>query len=391
MTLVPPGATIGFLGGGQLGRMTALAARSMGYRIHVLDPDPACATAPVADRCVAAPFDDVEAARELARHCQVITLEIEQIATTVLDAAREYAPTRPSSSLIGMVQDRATQKAWLVKNGFPVGRYRAVNSPADIADAVRSFGPSIVKTCRGGYDGRGQARVDASTDVEGAWVAIGSRPSVAEQTLSLAAEVSIMVARRPSGDVMTFPAALNHHERLALSWSVIPAPLPPEILARVTEIGRGIAESTALEGLIGVEMFVTTDGELLVNELAPRPHNSYHASERGCVTGQFEQLTRAVCDLPLGDTRTVRPAAIVNIFGDLWQSGREPDFARALEDSAVRLHLYGKPGPRPGRKMGHFSAVGDSPMGALDAVRTAARAAGVLTEDVPATVRALIG
>lgn len=391
MTIVPPGATIGFLGGGQLGRMTALAARAMGYRIHVLDPDPACAASPVADRCVAAPFDDVEAARELARHCHVVTLEIEQIATAVLDAAREYVPTRPSSALIGMVQDRATQKAWLVENGFPVAKYRAVNAPADIADAVRAFGPSIVKTCRGGYDGRGQVRVDSTTEVERAWAAVGAKPSVAEQTLSLAAEISVMVARRPSGEIATYPAALNHHERLALSWSVIPAPLPPEILGRATGIGRGIAECTSLEGLICVEMFVTADGALLVNELAPRPHNSYHASERGCVTGQFEQLTRAVCNLPLGDTRVVRPAAIVNIFGDLWQAGRQPDFAGALADASVRLHLYGKPGARPGRKMGHFSAIGDSPMGVLETVRAAARASGASTEDVPATVRALIG
>lgn len=389
MTRIPPGSVIGILGGGQLGRMTALAARAMGYRIHVLDPDAHCSTAPVADRCVPAPFDDVEAARELARHCSVVTLEIEQIATTVLDAAREYAPTRPSSTLIGMIQDRASQKEWLARSGFPIGAWRPVSGPADVAAAVRDFGPSIVKTTRGGYDGRGQARVQGEAEAEQAWADIGRRAAVAEKTLSLAAEISVMVARRPSGETMVYPAALNHHERLALSWSVIPAPLPPEILGRAREIGESLAASAALEGLLGIEMFLTTDGDLLVNELAPRPHNSYHASERACATSQFEQLTRAVCDLPLGSTRVVTPAAIVNIFGDLWSAG-EPDFAAALEDAEVRLHLYGKPGPRPARKMGHFSAIGDSPVTALQRVREAAARSGAETEDLPASVRALI-
>jgi 5-(carboxyamino)imidazole ribonucleotide synthase len=390
MTRIPPGATIGILGGGQLGRMTALAARSMGYRIHVLDPDPHCSAAPVADRVVAAPFDDVEAARELARHCAVITLEIEQIATAVLDAAAESAPTRPGATLIGMVQDRARQKEWLARNGFPVGQWRGVNAATDIASATREFGPIIVKTCRGGYDGRGQVRVGASGEAADAWRAVAERPSVAEQTLSLAAELSVMVARSPSGEQVMYPAALNHHERLALSWSVIPAPRPPKILARANEIARGIAECARLEGLIGVELFLTTDGDVLVNELAPRPHNSYHASERACVAGQFEQLTRAVCDLPLGDVAVVRPGAIVNIFGDLWRDGHDPDFANALTDPAVRLHLYGKPGPRPARKMGHLSAVGDSPVDALRRVRDAAARIGAVTEDIPESVRAFL-
>jgi 5-(carboxyamino)imidazole ribonucleotide synthase len=390
MTVIAPGATIGMLGGGQLGRMTALAARAMGYRMHVLDPDSSCAAAPVCDRVVAASFDDAEAARELARHCQVVTLEIEQIATAVMDAAGEYAPVRPSASVVGMVQDRARQKAWLTRHGFPVGRYRAIDGDGQVAEAFRALGPLIVKTCRGGYDGRGQARVQNADDSATAWSSLGRRPAVAEQALALAAELSVMVARRPNGEMAVYPPALNHHERLALSWSVIPAPLPPEILRRATEIGRGIAEATLLEGLLGIEMFLTMEGQLLVNELAPRPHNSYHASERACVTGQFEQLTRAVCDLPLGDVAVIAPAAIVNVFGDLWRNGREPEFAAALGDGAVRLHLYGKPGPRPARKMGHLSAVGSSPLDALARARAAAGGIGAATEDVPDSVRRLI-
>lgn len=386
MTVIPPGATIGFLGGGQLGRMTALAARSMGYRVHVLDPDANCSAAPVADRCVAARFDDVEAARELARHCDVITLEIEQIATYALNAAREYAPTRPGAHVIGIVQDRARQKEWLVRHGFPVGPFRNVLGPEDIAAAAREFEHIIVKSCHGGYDGRSQTRVSDEAHAQESWAALGKQRSIAEKTLSLAGEMSVMVARRPGGETVVYPAALNHHEGGVLAWSVLPAPVPQRLVDHATEIGRGIAETLGVEGLIAVELFITTDGELLVNELAPRPHNSYHASERACVTGQFEQLTRAVCDLPLGDPGVIRPGAIVNLFGDIWNDGREPDFASTLTDTTVRVHLYGKAGARPGRKMGHISALGATPFDALATARAAARRVGAETEDVPGTV-----
>lgn len=389
MTVIAPGSTIGILGGGQLGRMTALAARAMGYRIHVLDPDPNCSAAPVADRCVAAAFDDAESARELARHCQVVTLEIEQIATRVLEAAHSYAPVRPSPRLVEMVQDRARQKQWLSDNGFPVGRYHGVREESDIAAAVDAMGPCIVKSSRGGYDGRGQVRVSSAQESAAAWRALGGREAVAEQVLTLVAELSVLVARRPSGEMAVYPPALNHHERLALSWSVLPAPLSPEILEWAAAIARDVALKAELEGLLCVEMFLA-GGELLVNELAPRPHNSYHGSERACVTGQFEQLTRAVCDLPLGDTTVLRPAAIVNLFGDLWSNGREPDLAAGMLDGAVRLHLYGKPGPRPARKMGHLSAVGDTPLEALERARHAALRVGARTDDLPEGLRRLV-
>jgi 5-(carboxyamino)imidazole ribonucleotide synthase len=388
--LIAPGSTIGFLGGGQLGRMSALAARAMGYRIHVLDPDPECAASPVSDRCITARFDDVDAARELARHCDVITLEIEQIATSVIDAASTYAPTRPSSRVIGIVQDRARQKAWLKQNGFPIGAYSDVTSADDIASAIRSFGIAFVKSCRGGYDGRSQLRVSDASKAAEAWRALGERPAVAEQALELAGELSIMVARRPAGDVIVFPAALNHHERQVLAWSVIPAPLDQAIVRRATEIGRSIAETIELEGLIAVELFLTMSGELFVNELAPRPHNSFHASERACVTSQFEQLARAVCDLPLGDVGVVRPAAIVNLFGDLWHDGKAPDFGAALSDQLIRLHLYGKAGARAGRKMGHLSAIGGSALDALASAREAAGRIGAATEDVPKTLQPFV-
>jgi 5-(carboxyamino)imidazole ribonucleotide synthase len=387
--VIAPGATIGILGGGQLGRMTALAARTMGYRIHVLDPDAECSAAPVADRVVAARFDDVDAARELARHCDVITLEIEQIATAAIDAAGAYAPTRPGSEVVGVIQDRARQKQWLEAKGFPLGAYRLIASAADVESAMRSFGDSFVKSTRGGYDGRSQVRAKDVALAGDVWRSIGERPAVAERALTLAGELSVMVARRPGGDMKVFPPALNHHERQILSWSVIPAPLPASVTQRATEIGRGIAESIDLVGLLAVELFLTTEGDLLVNELAPRPHNSFHATERACATSQFEQLTRAVCDLPLGDVGVVRPAAIVNLFGELWRDG-PPDFVAALAEPAVRLHLYGKTGARPGRKMGHLSAIGATPLDALATARDAGRRIGAATEPLPATLRELV-
>lgn len=385
--MIAPGATIGILGGGQLGRMTALAARSMGYRIHILDPDATCSAAPVADRVVAAKFDDADAARELARHCDVVTLEIEQIATASIEAAAAYAPTRPGAAVVGTIQDRATQKRWLSTHGFPLGQYRDVNSVADVAAALKDFGDAFVKANRGGYDGRSQVRAREAARAADVWTQVGGRPGVAERALDLAGELSVMVARSANGNIMAFPPALNHHERQILAWSIIPAPLPARLLHRAEEIGRGIAEAIGLHGVLAVELFLTTAGDLLVNELAPRPHNSYHASERACATSQFEQLTRAICDLPLGDTSVVRPAAIVNLFGDLWNNGTAPPFEQALDTEGVRLHLYGKSGARPDRKMGHLSAIGDTPLAALAAAREAGNRIGATTESVPDTLR----
>ena len=363
MTPILPGATIGILGGGQLGRMTAMAARTMGYRVHVLDPDPAPSAAPVSDRVIHASFDDADAAAELARHCDVVTLEIEQVSLASIAAASAFAPVRPGADVLGVVQDRAAQKRWLAANGFPLGDWRAADGAAQLASALDVLGASFVKSCRGGYDGRSQVRAGSAADAPAAWSALGERPVVVERALALHSELSVMVARNPRGDVTTFPAALNHHEQQVLAWSVIPASLDPALTARAGEIARGIAESIGLEGILAVELFLTQAGELLVNELAPRPHNSYHASERGLATSQFEQLVRAACDLPLGSVEVVRPAAIVNLFGDLWHdsgdgTSRAPDWSQALAVEDVRLHLYGKRGPRAGRKMGHLSATG---------------------------------
>ena len=372
MAPILPPASIGILGGGQLGRMTALAARSLGYRVQALDPDADCAARPVVDRVVVAKFNDVDGARELARESDVVTIEIEQIAPAALEAALELVPVRPGADLLRIVQHRGRQKQWLVDHGFPVGPYAEVDSAPSLEAAVRRIGPVLfVKACEGGYDGRSQLRFDGG-DVDGAWHSLGGRSAVAEQALDLQLELSVMVARRASGETVVYPPAVNHHERQILAWSSLPGDVDPRVARDAREIARDIAEQLALEGLLAVEMFLLRDGRLLVNELAPRPHNSYHASELACPTSQFEQLVRAVCDLPLGAPEPARPAAIVNLLGDLWIDGRTPDFSAALAVPGTRLFLYGKRGARAGRKMGHLAAVGDSPADALARVQRAA-------------------
>ena len=373
-----PGATLGIFGGGQLGRMMGIAARSMGYKVHVLDPDPACPAGYIADMVLEAGWNDRWAAANLARECAAVTLEIEQVSVVSLDEASRWAPMRPGAAMMGVIQDRIEQKNWLFRHGFPVGRYRAVRSPEQLAEAVAALGgPVFVKSATGGYDGRGQAKLGfagAATEaaLREAWEDIGQHACVVEAALDLEREISVMVARSPGGDVKVYPPAENVHVDQILSWSVIPASVSQPITTRAQEIAREIAETFTLEGLLAVEMFVTRDGELLVNELAPRPHNSYHGSDRACTTGQFEQAIRAVCDLPLGSVDIVQPAAIANLLGDLWMaedgSVREPKFDAALAVPGVRLTLYEKLKPRRGRKMGHLSAIGATPQEAGERV-----------------------
>src|SRR5579859_1886516 len=351
--------------------MTAMAARSMGYRVQVMDPDPSCPARFVVDACFVGSWDDAKAASDLARGSDVITLEIEQISLASLEAAGRHAPVRPGKEILAMVQDRIRQKSWLRDHGFPVGPYRAIHSEGDLADAIAELGDRIfLKRAHGGYDGRGQIKLEGKTlDAGTAWRALGEQPCVAEQAFDLKSEISVMVARNPSGEVVAYPAATNHHEQQILVWSALPSSIPAPLESRAQELAITMARQLGLEGLLAVEMFVTEDG-LFVNELAPRPHNSYHASERCCVTGQFEQAVRAVCDLPLGDVRIVRPAAIANLLGDLWL-GREPRFERALAVPEVRLHLYEKHTARAGRKMGHLSATADTAEEAVDRVMEA--------------------
>jgi 5-(carboxyamino)imidazole ribonucleotide synthase len=370
VSAILPGATIGILGGGQLGRMTAMAARSLGYRVQVMDPDPSCPARFVVDACFEGSWDDAKAAADLARGCDVVTLEIEQLSLESLRAAQRYAPVRPGEAVLAIIQDRIAQKEWLAARQFPVGPFRSIRSLDNMRAALDAFGHDcFVKSARGGYDGRSQLRITprSGESAELAWRALGQRPCIAEQAIALEREISVLVARTPSGAVKSFPSATNHHENQILAWSVIPSSIPPAMEAEAQHIARSLAEQLGLEGILAVEMFVAQDGKLLINELAPRPHNSYHASERSCVVSQFEQHVRAVCDLPLGSTDVLRPAAIANLLGDVWAEG-EPHFDRALEVDSVRLHLYEKHTARPGRKMGHLSAIGDTPEEAVTRV-----------------------
>ncbi len=365
--VILPGATIGILGGGQLGRMMAMAARSLGYRIQVLDPDPSCPARFVVDACFEAAWNDARAAADLARGCDVVTLEIEQISIAALEAAERHAPVRPGSKILAIIQDRILQKDWLAAHNLPLGNYRAVYDAAQLHAAVHDLGGRcFVKSAHGGYDGRSQEKLGSAEpanadDIQAAWRSLGERPVVVEQAIDLALEISVMVARSPRGEMKVYPPAVNHHEQQILVWSAIPANIPLATAKQTREIALAIAEDFQLEGLLAVEMFVAKDGRLLVNELAPRPHNSYHASERACATSQFEQAIRAVCNLPLGDVEAIKPAAIANLLGDVWLDANTetgPRFDRALAVPGVRLHLYEKHLPRSGRKMGHLSATG---------------------------------
>jgi 5-(carboxyamino)imidazole ribonucleotide synthase len=376
--MIQPGGLLAILGGGQLGRMTAMAARTMGYRVRVMDPEQACPASFVVDETIVGRWDNVDAARKLASGADAVTLEIEQIGVDALSEVARIAPLRPGVEPIRIIQDKTLQKKWLAENGFPVGPFRVVHNEADLHEAVRALGGRVfLKIGRGGYDGRGQARIGmdspaSEASIAEAWKAISAQPAVAEQALDLDCEISVMAARNPSGEVRSYPAARNHHENQILAWSVLPAGVSSEHELRAEQLAADISAKLGIEGLLCVEVFITKQGDLFVNELAPRPHNSYHQSERGCVTSQFEQIVRTTCNLPLGDTALISPAAIVNLLGDVWIN-KAPDFASALAVPGVRLHLYEKFAPRAGRKMGHLSATGATAEKALERVLEAKR------------------
>jgi 5-(carboxyamino)imidazole ribonucleotide synthase len=374
--VIEPGGTLAILGGGQLGRMMAMAARTMGYHVRVMDPEAQCPASYIADETIVGRWDDPNAAVRLAMGASAVTLEIEQIGVDALQRVAEMAPLRPGVEPVRIIQDKTLQKPWLADHGFPVGPFCVVRTEQELHDAANALAGNIyLKIGRGGYDGRGQARIMpemTEAEIVAAWASLGNKPCVAEQALELDFEISVMAARNPSGEVRSFPAARNHHENQILEWSVLPAGVSPEIEERAERLAREISAALGIEGMLCVEMFLTRQGELFVNELAPRPHNSYHQSERGCVTSQFEQAVRAALNLPLGSTELVTPCAIVNLLGDVWL-GKEPNFAAAMAVEGVRVHLYEKLTPRAGRKMGHLSSVGRTAEEALERVLEAKR------------------
>jgi 5-(carboxyamino)imidazole ribonucleotide synthase len=358
-----PGAAVGVLGSGQLGRMFALAARRMGYRVHTFSPDTDTPTGQVADVEMTASYEDLDAVRRFASAVRVVTFEFENVPADTAAAAAERTPVRPAGHVLHTTQHRLREKTFLAKHGFPTTRFQAVRSVEDARRAARELGcPAVIKTASFGYDGKGQARVASASEAE---ALVGRASSsgfewIYEAFVDFEREVSVVAARGADGAFAHWGVIDNTHRNHILDLSVSPADVPPRIEARAVEIARGILEQLDVVGVLCVEFFVTRAGELLVNELAPRPHNSGHLTIDAYVTSQFEQQLRAVCGLPLGSTRPLRPAAMANLLGDLW-ANVEPNWAAACAAPEVKLHLYGKSDPRPGRKMGHLTALGDTP------------------------------
>ena len=373
-----PGKTIGILGGGQLGRMFAIAARRMGYRVHALDPAPDCPTGQVADVEWSAAYDDVDTALQFARAVDVVTFEFENVPYETLQRVAEIVPVHPAPLVLDTTRHRLREKTFLQTHGFPVAPFRAVQSVDDLTGAVAQLGtPCILKTATFGYDGKGQTRIDDLAQCAGAWQSLGQPMGVLEGFVQFTCELSVIVARARTGEVLTFPVAENAHSRHILDVTVVPARVPEATQRAAVELAVSVAKALDLVGVLAVELFWLKDasaaGTLVVNELAPRPHNSGHFSIDACVTSQFEQQLRAVCGLPLGDVELLRPVAMANLLGDEWQRG-EPRWERALAIPDVKLHLYGKTEARPGRKMGHLPAMAGSADEAEKKVR-AARAA----------------
>jgi 5-(carboxyamino)imidazole ribonucleotide synthase len=378
---LPPGRTIGILGGGQLGRMTAIAARRIGYRTVVLDPDPASPGAQVSDGHVVGSLEDAAAMQALAREADVVTYEFENVSAEAVEALEAWVPVHPSSSILRVSQHRIREKTAVSRFGAPVPAFRAVTSLPELDEALGALVfPLVMKTATGGYDGKGQAVVRNKAEAHSAFSRLmqAADTLIIEQQVDLACELSVICARDTDGMLATYPASQNRHRDGILDVTTAPAAVDPRVSQRADAIARSIAAGLELVGLLAVEMFVDRSGEVLVNEVAPRPHNSGHHTIEAAATSQFEQLVRILAGLPLGDTRIARPAAMANLLGDLWRAdGAPPDFARMLAVPGVRLHLYGKGEARPGRKMGHVTALGDSVDEALSLVLEArGRAAG---------------
>jgi 5-(carboxyamino)imidazole ribonucleotide synthase len=352
---VLPGGTIGVLGGGQLGRMLAQAATRLGYRVHIYEPQANSPAGAVAHKEVNAAYEDLAALSAFARECDVVTYEFENVPAAPLRAIEALTQLHPHWSVLETCQNRSREKNWLKQNGFPHATFAEVAAGGDIAAGISEVGlPCVVKTADFGYDGKGQIKVRAIEDVAVAEKAFAGQACVIEQWIDFACEVSVVMARSAKAAIRIFPLAENIHTNHILDFSIVPARVAPAVAAAAEKMARLIAEKIGLVGVMGVEMFVARDGRVLVNELAPRTHNSGHYTIDACATSQFEQQVRAICGLPLGDTRLLSPVVMVNILGDAWAKG-EPRWDALLAEPAVRLHLYGKSEPRPGRKMGHFT------------------------------------
>lgn len=364
--MILPGATLGILGGGQLGRLFVRAARTMGYAVVVLDPEPDCPAAQWADKHIRASYTDHGALEELAQECAAITTEFENIPASALDYLAGARPVRPSGAVLAITQDRICEKNFLRSNGFATAAFVAVEQRLALPAALKHIAsPALLKTSRTGYDGKGQRGVRTLGEAEMAFADLGGRPCILEARVDIQMEISLMIARGVDGNVVAYPISENKHRDGILDVSIVPARISPELAEHATQIAIRIAELLNYCGVMAVEFFVAQDDQLLVNEIAPRPHNSGHYTVDASVTSQFEQQVRALCGLPLGDTSLLSTAVMVNILGNLWRGDQAPPWDRVLSHPRAKLHLYGKRHARPGRKMGHFTYLSESVEDAL--------------------------
>ncbi|GAB2180168.1 5-(carboxyamino)imidazole ribonucleotide synthase [Denitratisoma sp. agr-D3] len=379
--MILPPATLGMLGGGQLGRFFVMAAHEMGYRVVVLDPDANSPAGKIADRHLLAAYDDQDALNALAETCAAVTTEFENVPAASLAYLAKFVPVRPGAEAVAICQQRMKEKAFLKANGFPHAPYAEIHSEADVKGVDAALFPGILKVARFGYDGKGQARVGNRDEALAAFQQFKGEACVLEAMLPLDYEVSVVLARSASGEIKYFPVAENQHSRGILDVSIVPARASACMMGDAQEVAARVAEKMGYIGTLGVEFFVSR-GQLFVNEMAPRPHNSGHYTLDACVTDQFEQQVRALCDLPLGDASAHSAAVMVNILGDIWylddpQHAKEPDWSRLFTVPNLKLHLYGKHHARPGRKMGHFTVIGKDPVQVQQSALVARKIIGI--------------
>jgi len=375
--MILPNSTIGVFGSGQLGRMFAIEARKMGYRVHTFSPDSDTPTGQVADFETAASYDDLDTVGHFARSVDVVTFEFENVPSATVETAARFVEVHPRGQILHVTQNRLREKTWLEQHGFPVTPFRHIVTVEDLENAVSELGtPCILKTAGFGYDGKGQVKIKSPDEAAGAFESIAGRESVLEAFVDFEKEVSVVCARDAHGNFVHYGVIENSHSNHILDIAFAPGLVSENVSARAAEVVRSIAEEFGYVGTLCIEFFLTRDEKLIVNEIAPRPHNSGHLTIDACVTNQFEQQLRAVCGLPLGSPEFLRPAAMANLLGDIWSNG-EPDWAAAIGDPHVKLHLYGKAEARTGRKMGHLTALADS---ALEAIKAAGNARARLTE-----------
>lgn len=374
MNPILPGSAIGVLGSGQLGRMFAIAARRMGYRVHTFSPDNDTPTGQVADLEVQASYDDLDAVRRFARGVAAVTFEFENVPAATAQAASECAPVRPSGQVLHITQHRLREKTFLREHGFAVTPFWPVRSLAELEAVLRAQAlPVVLKTAGWGYDGKGQTIVRHVDEAAAAWQRLGTGEAIVEAFVDFTCECSVIAARGANGEVATYDLIRNDHAHHILDLSVCPSGLGADVERQAREIAHAVVQALDVVGVLCVEFFLTSDRQLLINELAPRPHNSGHLTFDACVTSQFEQQLRAVCGLPLGSTELLRPAAMANLLGDVWETG-EPDWSAACAFREVKLHLYGKLEPRKARKMGHLTALAATPELAATQARAARNA-----------------